>query len=139
MVRIVAAKFVVPYRLSGKRGKHDVADGRRHVATLTNEWSPRVRLLPPHGQLAARQSGLQCGQCCVVKPCCEGERACVLKVHAVSHIAITICFMVIRSIPCYPLNLEYGSAIQLDFCSWCKCIAIAIGLVDSIKCCMHEQ
>lgn len=43
-VRLVAPKFVVPYRLSGKRGKNDAADAAAICEAVTR---PAMRFVPP--------------------------------------------------------------------------------------------
>jgi transposase len=43
-VRLIAPKFVVPYRLSGKRGKNDAADAAAICEAVTR---PNMRFVPP--------------------------------------------------------------------------------------------
>jgi transposase len=45
-VRLMAPKFVIPYRLSGKRGKNDAADAAAICEAMTR---PNMRFVPPKG------------------------------------------------------------------------------------------
>ena len=52
-VRLIAPKFVIPYRLSGKRGKNDAADAAAICEAVTR---PNMRFVPPKS--AEQQSQL---------------------------------------------------------------------------------
>ena len=49
-VRLMAPKFVAPYRLSGKRGKNDAADAAAICEAVTR---PNMRFVPPKSIAAA--------------------------------------------------------------------------------------
>ena len=71
--RLMAPKFVAPYRLSGKRGKNDAADAAAICEAVTR---PQMRFVPiksadQQGQLMvhrARQGFIE-QRTCAVKPC----------------------------------------------------------------------